>query len=229
MGKHGCYMERSSGALGVVGQQQSEDQERLEARDRRAVVALKRGDIGALDYLYVRYADEVVALVRGVVRDHHEAEDIAHGVFVKLPRACRTYAEREVPFRAWLLRVARNAALDHVRARRQIPVEEVQATSQGVDADTLERSGALREALARLPLEQRLVLAMRHITGMTPGEIAQRLGKSESAIHGLHHRGRAALKRSLIELGARPTIARKRAVTRAAASQDARGRHTRAA
>lgn len=175
------------------------------ARERRALVALKRGDVDALHYFYVRYSKDIYAIVQSVVRDHHEAEDISQAVFAKLPRIIGRYEEREVPFAAWMSRVARNAALDHVRARRQIPVDEVRLADSGRDQMSLDRSRALRESLARLPEDQRQVLAMRHIAGMTPGEIATRLDKSEPSIHGLHHRGRAALKGLLEEMNASPT------------------------
>jgi RNA polymerase sigma-70 factor (ECF subfamily) len=177
------------------------------ARERRAIIALKRGETGALHFLYVRYADDVYGMVRSIVRDHHEAEDITQGVFAKLPRVIGRYEEREVPFAAWMIRVARNAALDFLRARRQVPVEEVRVTDPGADQIALERSRALREGLDRLPEDQRQVMAMRHIAGMAPGEIAERLGKSEPSIHGLHHRGRAALREILAELDASPTTA----------------------
>jgi RNA polymerase sigma-70 factor (ECF subfamily) len=48
---------------------------------------------------------------------------------------------------------------------------------------------------------------LRHIAGLSPSEIADRLGKSESSIHGLHHRGRGALKAALRELDAAPITA----------------------
>jgi hypothetical protein len=51
-------------------------------------------------------------------------------------------------------------------------------------------------------------LVLRHIAGLTPGEIALRLGKSEAAVHGLHHRGRASLRVALSDLGAAPVTGR---------------------
>jgi RNA polymerase sigma-70 factor (ECF subfamily) len=121
--------------------------------------------------------------------------------------AIRRYEEREVPFAAWILTVSRNVALDHVRARRQIPVEEVRTSDEGHEQTGVERSQCLREALRRLPAEQREVLVLRHIAGLTPREIANRLGKSEGSIHGRHHRGRGALKAALRELDAAPITA----------------------
>jgi RNA polymerase sigma-70 factor (ECF subfamily) len=174
---------------------------------RRAVVALKQGDRSALHYLYVRYADDVCGFVRSIVRDEHEAEDITHNVFAKLITAIHRYEPREVPFAAWILRVSRNAALDHLRARRQIPFEEVRTTDEGHEQVGFDRSQSLREAFHRLPQDQREVLVLRHIAGLSPSEIARRIGKTESSVHGLHHRGRGALQDALRELEAAPVIA----------------------
>jgi RNA polymerase sigma-70 factor (ECF subfamily) len=172
--------------------------------ERRAILAAKGGDWDALDYLYARHADDVLKFVQSIVRNRHDAEDVTQEVFTKLMRAIKKYEEREVPFAAWIMRVARNAALDHVRARRQIPVEEVRISEQEDERATFERLYAFKRALAALPESQRQVLVLRHIGGLSPNEIAERLGKTEASIQGLHHRGRAALKLSLHELGVSP-------------------------
>jgi RNA polymerase sigma-70 factor, ECF subfamily len=174
---------------------------------RRAVVRLKQGDRSALHFLYVRYADDVCGFVRSIVRDAHEAEDITQNVFAKLITAIHKYEPREVPFAAWILRVSRNMALDHLRARRQIPFEEVRTTDEGHEQVGFDRSQSLREAFHRLPQDQREVLVLRHIAGLSPTEIARRIGKTESSVHGLHHRGRGALQAALRELEAAPVIA----------------------
>jgi RNA polymerase sigma-70 factor (ECF subfamily) len=173
--------------------------------ERQAIAAAKRGEWDGIHYLYARYADDVLHYVRSIVRDHHEAEDITHNVFAKLITAIHRYEERAVPFAAWITRVARNATLDHLRARRQIPVEEVRTTDPGDKGVELERRQCLQTALAGLPEEQRRVLLLRHVVGLSPPEIAVRLGRTESSVHGLHHRGRARLKAALIELESAPT------------------------
>jgi RNA polymerase sigma-70 factor (ECF subfamily) len=185
----------------------TETEARQERRDRQAIAAAKRGDWDGIHYLYVRYADSVYGYVLSIVRDQHEAEDITQNVFAKLHTAIKRYEERAVPFAAWIMRVARNATLDHLRARRQIPVEEVRTADPGDQPQELERRQCLKEALATLPDEQRKVLVLRHVAGLSPPEIAKRLGKTESSVHGLHHRGRATLKAALIELEAAPVRA----------------------
>jgi RNA polymerase sigma-70 factor, ECF subfamily len=175
--------------------------------DRRAIAAAKRGEWDAIHYLYVRYGDDVFAYVRSIVRDHHDAEDITQGVFAKLMSAIQRYEERgAIPFAGWIMRVARNATLDHLRARRQIPVEEVRTADPCDEGREFEQRQCLKEALAGLPEEQREVLVLRHVLGLSPPEIAARLEKTESSVHGLHHRGRATLKAALIELEAAPEV-----------------------
>lgn len=174
---------------------------------REAVTRAKAGDTEGLHYLYVRYADDVLRYVTGLIRDHHEAEDITQNVFAKLMKAIHKYEERAVPFDAWILRVARNAALDHLRAKRAIPTEEVRLTDTGRAQTQLDRGQALRQALEDLPEDQREVLVLRHIVGLSPIEIADTLDKSESSVHGLHHRGRRSLRDNLTELGAAPVTA----------------------
>lgn len=173
---------------------------------RAAVARAKAGDPEGLHYLYVRYADDILRYITGLIRDHHEAEDITQNVFAKLMRAIKKYEERAVPFDAWILRVARNAALDYLRAKRAIPTEEVRLADTGHAQTALDRGQALRQALEDLPEDQREVLVLRHIVGLSPVEIADTLDKSESSVHGLHHRGRRSLRANLTELGAAPVV-----------------------
>lgn len=184
---------------------------RPDAVDSRLVQAAvrhaKEGDREALHFLYVRYAADLLRYVNSIVQDPHESEDIVQNVFAKLITAIRKYEQKDVPFTAWIVRVARNAALDHVRARRAIPTEEVRVTDIGRAEISLERGRDLRRALDQLPEDQREVLVLRHVVGLSPREIADALGKTESSVHGLHHRGRRRLQSNLINLGAGPIVA----------------------
>src|SRR5919202_5147502 len=136
----------------------------------QAVARAKEGDAAALHFLYVRFADDVWAYVRSIVHDEYEAEDITQTLFAKLVIKIQRYEQRGVPFAAWIIRVARNAALDHVRAHRAIPFEEVRTSDEGSEDEDSERCRSLRLALHQLPLEQREVLVLRHIVGLSPRE-----------------------------------------------------------
>jgi RNA polymerase sigma-70 factor (ECF subfamily) len=174
---------------------------------RDAIARCKRGDRDALRLLYERYAGNVYGYIRSIVRDDKEAEDLTQHVFLKLITAIVKYDDRGVPFSGWLLRLARNVALDHLRRRRPIPAEEVFGADRQVDETALHRARSLRTALVALPYEQREVIVMRHLVGLTPPEIATRMGRSESSIHGLHHRGRRALQQELRRLESAPATA----------------------
>ncbi|HXM87651.1 MAG TPA: sigma-70 family RNA polymerase sigma factor [Solirubrobacteraceae bacterium] len=172
----------------------------------RAVKRAQEGDRDALSFLYMRFAEDICGYARSIVHDHHEAEDVTQQVFAKLTRVIGKYEQREVPFFAWMLRVTRNVALDHLRKQNPLPVEEVRADDRNVRASPAD--DPLREltaALATLPHAQREVLVLRHFAGLSPTEIAQRVGKSEGSIHGLHHRGRRSLIAELTERGAAPS------------------------
>ena len=64
----------------------------------RAVVRVKEGDTSGLDFLYVRYGEDVRRYVESIVRDHHEAEDVTQSVFLKLMFVIKGYEPRGVPF-----------------------------------------------------------------------------------------------------------------------------------
>jgi RNA polymerase sigma-70 factor (ECF subfamily) len=183
-------------------------------KTKLAVARAKQGDQEGLRFLYVSYSDNIYGYVRSIVRDDHEAEDVTQHVFAKLMTTLGKYDDRGVPFFAWLLRLARNVAIDHLRGNRLTPTENVldPDSSSGIDRD---EGDAVWGALASLPEEQREVVVLRHVAGLTPGEIAERLGRSEASIHGLHHRGRRALQRELTLIGSTPCTRKTRGLAAA--------------
>jgi RNA polymerase sigma-70 factor (ECF subfamily) len=171
----------------------------------RAVQRAKQGDEDAVRFLYLKYADNVYGYICSVLRDEHDAEDVTQHLFAKLPQALHRYRPGPVPFSAWLLRVAHNAAIDHVRVRRPIPCEEVRsADTEDGDEVSRDRYRDLFAAFDTLPREQRNVMVLRFVLGLSPGEIAEAIGRTEDAVHGLQHRGRRAVRAELERLGAAP-------------------------
>jgi RNA polymerase sigma-70 factor (ECF subfamily) len=163
----------------------------------------REGDQDALRLLYLRYADNVYGYVCSLVHDEHEAEDVTQQLFASLRNRLGRYEPRAAPFSSWILRVAHNAAIDHVRARRPLLCEEVRGGDEACE-ESHQQSRDLREALDSLPEDQRLVIVMRFVLGLSPAEVAARIGRSEDAVHGLQHRGRRSLRAALERLDAAP-------------------------
>jgi RNA polymerase sigma-70 factor (ECF subfamily) len=181
---------------------------------RLAVARAKEGDQDAVRFLYVSYSNNIYGYVRSIVHDDHEAEDVTQHVFAKLMTTIVKYDDRGIPFFAWLLRMARNVAIDHLRANRLTPTETVVDPDLSCGAD-LDRPHTVLAALDSLSEEQRKVVILRHVVGLSPGEIADRMDRTESSIHGLHHRGRRALQQELERLDSAPVTRRAREVVAA--------------
>jgi RNA polymerase sigma-70 factor (ECF subfamily) len=174
-------------------------------KTRLAVARAKEGDRDALRFLYVTYSNNVYGYVRSILHNGHDAEDVTQQVFAKLITSLVKYEDRGPPFSAWLLRLARNVAIDHLRRTRRTPTGEVFDLNAGSGPD-LAQAEIVRTALASLPDDQREVVILRHLVGLTPGEIAERMCRTEGSVHGLHQRGRRALRRKLERLDSTPCI-----------------------
>ena len=90
-----------------------------------AVARAKEGDTNALHFLYVRFADDVCGYVNNIVRNLDDSRDITQNVFGKLATVIQTCEPDEIPFAAWIQRVSRNAAVDHLVAREDAQLRHV--------------------------------------------------------------------------------------------------------
>jgi len=96
-----------------------------------AVARAKEGDTEALRFLYVRFADDVCGYVDSIVPSLDKSREITQNVFGALMTTIQTYEPRELPFAAWILRVSRKAALDHLVAREDAQLRQVLLCLQG--------------------------------------------------------------------------------------------------
>jgi RNA polymerase sigma-70 factor (ECF subfamily) len=182
------------------------DDDRERTLTRRAVQRASGGDGEAMGELYDRYAARVYGHVRRMMRDRYDAEDITQLVFLKLTSTLDRYDERAGDFCPWLLRVARNLAIDELRRRRPMLVGDVFAPGAGPAGDeaAVMRVAAVRGALAELSDDQREVVVLRQVVGLRPREIADRMQRSEGSVHALYHRGRVAMQASLEDADSAP-------------------------
>lgn len=177
------------------------------------VEACRRGDAAAFDQLVRSTHRSVYTLVARIVGDPDEAADVTQEVYVRVWRGLRRF-RGDARFSTWLYRVAANAALSHVKRRRdaaapvapsdlpELPVGD--RTDQQADADLLER------ALLRLPPEARAVVVLKDVYGWTCEELGRAMGTSEGAIKVRLFRARKRLADELSASGVVVPMKRKK-------------------
>lgn len=200
----------SEGAQSAVQTMVSEESEDLDTA--RLVAQAQEGNRAAFTALYERYFDRVYAYLRVALKDAQEAEDATQQVFTQALIALPSYELRAQPWRAWLFRIARNQALDHLRKRGRVEVEEpgaIERRRQPVGPGELRAlqwtsDDELVLLIERLPEAQRQVLALRYLLGFSGPEIAEVLDRSPGAVRQLHHRALRFLEQRLAALGREP-------------------------
>ena len=186
---------------------------RGEAERRRAeaeIIRITEGDREALARVYALYSHGIYGYIRSIVLDPHEAEDLTQQVFIKLMTARKTSFGR-TDFSAWLLCVARNTALDNLRRRRRTLLRDPHEWTPGGAAPDEEARRSLEDALSALSRGQRDVLVLREVLGLTPQEAARCIGKTDGAVHMLHHRARRTVRERLSRSGSGPSTRQPRA------------------
>lgn len=154
-----------------------------------------------VEQLYESHAALVRSVCRSLLRDRVEAEDAVQQTFLSAQRALLNGSEpRDAG--AWLATIARHESLARVRGRMREPlpmeVEEHQAAPD-VHAAAVGRhdAGALRDALAELPVQQREAILLREVRGFSYQEVAASLAVTTSAVESLLFRARRRLQTRL--------------------------------
>lgn len=166
------------------------------------------GDPAALACLYDRYAALIYGLVRRIVRDEGQAEDLVQEVFLRVWNRPYVYEPGRGSFRAWLVSVAHHLAVDVIRRRRREAsyrerLDPATGAPDPVEAALNEVEGAkVRSLLGRLPPDQRQVVELAYFEGLTHREIAERLGEPIGTVKTRLRLGIMKL-RALYEDGAR--------------------------
>ena len=159
------------------------------------VLAARGGDGAAMRSLYVRFARIVHGVLLGYVQ-HADAEDLTQDVF---QTALQRLSELREPaaFPGWLLRIARNAALNRLRQVRAVEVDSASMIDGNAAPDTrLEAHHALA-AIRALPEAYRETLMLRLVEGLTGPEISERTGLTPGTVRVNLHRGMGLLRRAL--------------------------------
>jgi RNA polymerase sigma-70 factor (ECF subfamily) len=152
-----------------------------DTEDRQLLAGIARGDSQAFEALYDRYSRSIFSLALGMLRDPSAAQEIAQEVFLSIWRQAAEFDPTRGSARSWLLALGHHKSVDAVRrgrVRAGEPLDETGVSHLDVVDEALRRleQGAVREALTRLPVDQRQAIVLAYYGGYTQQEIAKRLG-----------------------------------------------------
>lgn len=141
----------------------------------------------ALATLYDRYANVLYSLALKILSAVEPAQDVVHETFLTAWRKASLYAEKRGQVASWLIVLCRNLAIDHYRAKMRLVSRRMELDAaaefliapdddpalKAVAADDVRH---LREALVKLPAEQKNVIELAYFQGMSQAEIAAATG-----------------------------------------------------
>jgi RNA polymerase sigma-70 factor (ECF subfamily) len=162
----------------------------------------------AIGELYETHYERVVRYINVRVGDVAEAENLASEVFVRALRNADSFRDTGAPLEAWVFRIARNIAVDFLRARGRRPLssaiddDALQVRSDDDPTRNAERRNdlaMLNEAMQELTDAQRQVLSLRFVGQMTSEEVARVMGRKPGAVREMQS---AAIKKLREVLGA---------------------------
>jgi RNA polymerase sigma-70 factor, ECF subfamily len=169
----------------------------------------QRGDSLAYGELVSRHRDGVVRVVYRMCGDPHLAEEAAQEAFLRAWQHLAGYKTGH-SFRAWVYRIALNAALDVLRARKpttplealaedRLPLESAGANPEAT-VEQRQRAERVQQAVMALPAPSRSVLVLREWGGLSYAEIANSLSIPIGTVMSRLNSARAQLRQSLVGL-----------------------------
>jgi RNA polymerase sigma-70 factor (ECF subfamily) len=176
----------------------------LEGSPQDLVLRAKCGDSAAFAELINRFERTALAVAYGCLADASTASDVTQEAFL---RAWQRLGELKEPerFGAWLTRIVRNLAADHVRRRPFQQVENMDMLDgiepcridPGADIDRAEMRNRIDQALNSLDDTTRCAVVMRYYDGLPSKRIGEMLGLSPAAVDMRLSRARSELREKL--------------------------------
>lgn len=182
-----------------------------ESTDLSILQRVAARDTAALAELYDRHSPLLFGLILRILRDRAEAEEILQEAFVRVWTRAGTYDVQMGGPLPWIVRVARNCAIDRLRARRVRAAVGAPA-SDGAEAEALpaadiqtpeatvleaERRRTVSDALTGLPADQRRLIEAAFFEGYTHRELAQRFGLPLGTVKTRIRAGMIAMRKRL--------------------------------
>ena len=170
--------------------------------EKRLVARLQAGEAEALSVLFDLHVDRVFAFARRLLGSREDAEEVVTEAFLRAFQRAAAF-RGECPFRGWLFGITRNLCLDRLRQPRLMLLEPEafeRHSDRGQAAAQMETGVVVRQALAQLSEEHRLVLTLCDVEEWDAHEVAAILEKTLPATKSLLYRARRALRTQLTAL-----------------------------
>jgi RNA polymerase sigma-70 factor (ECF subfamily) len=178
--------------------------------DEQVVDRVRRGDSGLYELLMRRYNQRVYRVIRSVLIDNNEAEDVLQEAWVRAYEHLEQF-EGRASFSTWVTKIAYYEALARAhRNKQRAPLEDLKGeimpeASRMLPKTETPEEQAMRAQLGRmlqaavdeLPVSYRSVFMLREVEQLNTSETAECLGLSEEAVKTRLHRSRALLRRDL--------------------------------
>ena len=175
------------------------------------LVSAAQQDTEAAGRLFDKYYSEILGYIYHCTLDGTVAEDLTSNVFLAVFRHLGRFRWRQVPFRAWLYRVATNEVRMYWRRQKRIKTISLQPDDEYAAEPSAENSlevaeeyRLLHKALLELRLKYRTVIILRYFESKTIAEICQITATKEGTVKAQLHRGRARLQDILVRWSVLP-------------------------
>lgn len=179
--------------------------------DEQLIADTLAGDETAFNEIVRRYLKIVYNFLLPFTKDSFNAEDIAQETFIKAWKNLSRYNKEKGNFKAWLLTIARNTALDFLKKKKAVPLsffEDAEGNNpfetindeKPLPDEILEKkdiADKMEKVLKELPERFRSVLLLYYKEGFNLTEIAEILGRPVNTVKSWHRRGLAALENKL--------------------------------
>ena len=171
--------------------------------DRTLMSRIARGEEQAFNDLVGRHSGRLLAVARRLLGSQADAEDAVQRAFMRCFTGARTYRP-EWAVATWLYRILTNVCVDEMRRRAASSRRDVAHAARRStvrDGSPPEQRIDLQRALARVPGEARVLLALRYVDGLSYREMARIRGITVNTVKSQLARGKSILRSALARGG----------------------------
>lgn len=191
-----------------------------ETNEEELVRRIQRGDEAAFDQLMDVCGPRVFSLAYRMIGNHDDAQDVAQEAFIRIYRGLKKFDGR-ASFTTWMYRIVTNVCLNEIRTRKRLPVmfedviakenftlEDIPQPGELPEEEALkrERQEELLRALKQLPENNRLLVLLYDVQGLSYQQISDTLGVNVGTVKSRLNRARIMLREFVKETGNTSTL-----------------------